>query len=61
MDWISPGGVKYRAPYGANYGANNNNNTQVGIIAACFLFPLGLIICCCCKEKKCVVCRRTVI
>ena len=21
MDWISPGGVKYRAPYGANKGS----------------------------------------
>ena len=30
MDWISPGGVKYRAPYGANNGNNNNYTNNKG-------------------------------
>ena len=31
MDWISPGGVKYRAPYGANKMVTQSCSDQLNI------------------------------
>lgn len=35
--------------------------TTTGLISACLLFPIGLLICCYFKQKRCVDCTREVL
>ena len=38
-----------------------DNFTRAGLLSACCLFPVGILLCCFLKEKRCVICTREVL